>query len=83
MNNTNGINSFPYTLTTLPIGIPTPRNDYPPALNNLINENENVRNYFDNLEDSKKAEIIKNVKDFQSKEELERYLYHMENEEFR
>lgn len=83
MNNVNGVNSYPYYTTSLPNGIPNPVEDNPSLLDALIRENEDIKNSFDNLEESKKAEVLRNVKDFQSKEELERYLYHLENDEFR
>lgn len=82
-NPNNGVNSFPNGLSAFPMGITTNMADFPSTLDDLIHENDGAKNYFDNMEDSKKAELIRNAKDFQSKEELERYLYHIENEEFR
>ncbi len=83
MDNPNGVNSFPYGLTTLPIGITTTMTGFPQALDSLISDDEGARHYLDNMDESKKAEVLRNVKDFQSQEELERYLYHLENDEFK
>lgn len=84
MDNTpNGINSFPNGLTAFPIGITTALPDFPPSLDNLIHEDEGAKLYYDNMDEAKKTELLRNAKGFQSQEELERYLYHLENEEFR
>ncbi len=83
MDNPNGINAFPNGLTVFPNGIATGLPDFPSPLSNLINEDPEARQYYENMDDAKKAELLRNAKEFQSQEELERYLYHLENEEFR
>ncbi|QHQ62894.1 hypothetical protein Ana3638_20670 [Anaerocolumna sedimenticola] len=83
MDNPNGINAFPNGLSTFPNGIATGLTGFPPAIGNLINEDLGARHYYDNMDDAHKAELLRNAKDFQSQEELERYLYHIENDEFR
>ncbi len=83
MDNPNGINTFPNGLTAFPNGVITGAAIFPPALDSLLNENTDARHYYDNLSDAEKAELLHNAKNFQSQEELERYLYHSENNEFR
>lgn len=81
-NPPNGINSFPNGFTAFPIGA-TNIAAYPAALNSLINSDDGARNYYDNMDDDERAELLRNAKNFQSKEELERYLYHLDEGEFR
>ncbi|GEM_PF-1966572 len=83
MDNPNGINAFPNGLTSFPNGVNTGMPYFPPVLNNLINEDLGAKNYYDNMDEEQRAELLRNAKDFQSKEELERYLYHLDNDEFR
>ncbi|MGB8455247.1 MAG: hypothetical protein WCD89_23315 [Anaerocolumna sp.] len=83
MDNPNGINSFPNGLTAFPIGIATGLTGLPPTLGNLITEDQDARHNYDNMDDTKKTELLRNAKDFQSQEELERYLYHLENDDYK
>ncbi len=83
MDNPNGVNSFPNGLSAFPNGITAGLPEFPSTLSNLVNEDEGARLYYNNMDETNKAELLRNAKDFQSQEELERYLYHLENDEFR
>jgi hypothetical protein len=82
-NPPNGINSFPNGFSAFPIGIATNVTATPIALDGLINSDEGARHYYDNMDDGERSELLRNAKKFQSKEELERYLYHLDESEFR
>ena len=62
---------------------PDGMNLIPPVLGLLLNDDILARNAFLDMEDSRKDYLLRNAEDFQSKEELERYLYHFEHDNFK
>lgn len=61
-----------YGLNTLPI-----------SLSSILNENTDAMDYYTNMDDSARSELINYANDFQSKEELERYIYYLTDDNFR
>ena len=55
----------------------------PVSLGLILNENLDARDYFANMDDSGRSELINYANDFQSKEELERYIYYLTDDNFK
>ncbi|MDF2588472.1 MAG: hypothetical protein K0S41_2313 [Anaerocolumna sp.] len=62
---------------------PSGLNTLPPTLGLLLNENIEAQDYFYNMDEASKIELLHYANDFQSKEELERYLYYSNNDNFK
>jgi hypothetical protein len=55
----------------------------PPTLDKLLNDNIDAKDYFANMDDAGKSELINYANEFKSKEELERYVYYLTDDSFR
>jgi len=49
----------------------------PFALGSILNENTDVMDYFSNMDDSERSELINYAHDFKSKEDLENYINYL------
>lgn len=58
-------------------------NMMPPTLLMLLSDDIAARERFMGMEDNERNEFMKSADRFQSKEELERYLYHKEHDNFK
>jgi len=58
-------------------------NMMPPTLLMLLSDDIAARERFMGMEDNERNEFMKSAERFQSKEELERYLYHKEHDNFK
>lgn len=58
-------------------------NMIPPTLLMFLTEDIVARDRFIGMGDDERHEFLKTAKGFQSKEEMERYLYHKEHDQFK
>lgn len=58
-------------------------NSIPPTLLMFLTENMAARDRFMGMDDNERRDFLKSSENFQSKEEMERYLYHKEHDQFR
>lgn len=58
-------------------------NMIPPTLLMFLTEDIAARDRFLGMEDNERVEFLKTSKGFQSKEEMERYLYHKEHDQIK
>lgn len=58
-------------------------NVLPVALSTILNTNSDAFDYFSNLDRAGQDELIRYSNDFSSREELERYLYYLSDNDFR
>lgn len=49
----------------------------------VLRENKHAENYYNNLDDEDRAELNRKGHEFQSQEELERYLYYLDDNQFK
>lgn len=55
----------------------------PLALNSILTTNPDALEYYSNLDRERQDELVRYSNDFSCKEELERYLYYLYDDDFR
>lgn len=58
-------------------------NALPVTLGMILNDNMDAKDYYSNMDESGRAELVNYANKFQSKEELERYIYYLTDDNFR
>ena len=58
-------------------------NQIPTSLSQILNNNSEALDYYSNLDKPGRDELIQYANEFKSKEELERYVYYLTDNDFK